>query len=376
MLADRPWNSLSLVRLASGILIAFGVSNVLPLLFTYWIGSSLLTPEDLADPGRLALSLSNPRTTNSVVQRVQSRLTPDTLRLLASYGSETNAVSKDQVIALLTNLFNQVLRDASLRSPEALAEFSPSHTASERLKTPPPALERIRLNRLILQEAFPAGLKSIHHAREAEPSTARFYQFLLANLILQASLFWVFCRLLRDEALTWPSFLQGSAPSVRKTLPFAITVGAVSTVAMLALSALSTWLLTHFDHTPRLQQPLEILQQARAPLEKFFFAYVALVGAPFFEETLFRGILYPAIKQYSSPGIACVLSAGVFGLIHGDAEKFLPLALFGMILVRVYEHTGTLIAPMITHACFNSINFALFLQQEALHAQVQNPPPL
>ncbi len=376
MLADRRWNSLSLVRLASGILIAFGVSNVLPLLFTYWIGSSLLTPEDLADPGRLALSLSDSRTSNSVVQQVQSRLTPDTLRLLASYRSETNAVSKDQVIALLTNLFNQVLTDASLRSPEALAEFSPSHTASERLKTPPPALERIRLTRLILQDAFPAGLKSIHHAREAEPSTARFYQFLLANLLLQASLFWVFCRLLRDEALTWPDFLQGSALSVRKTLPFAITVGAISTVAMLALGALSTWLLTHFDHTPRLQQPLEILQQARAPLEKFFFAYVALVGAPFFEETLFRGILYPAIKQYSNPGIACALSAALFGLIHGDAEKFLPLALFGVILVRVYEHTGTLIAPMITHACFNSINFALFLQQEALHAQVQTPPPL
>lgn len=157
-------------------------------------------------------------------------------------------------------------------------------------------------------------------------------------------------------------------------MPFAIAAGAVSTVAMLALSGLSTWLLTLFDHAPRLQQPLVILQQARAPLEKFFFAYVALLGAPFFEETVFRGILYPALRQFSNPRFACLVSAGVFGLIHGDIEKFLPLALFGVILVRVYERTGTLVAPMLTHACFNSINFALFLHQESLQTTVQNPP--
>lgn len=112
------------MRLASAILIGFGVSNLLPLFFTYWIGTSELSPPDLTDPARVASLLSNPATTNTVVRQIRLNLSADTTKLLASYGSETNQAARDRVVGMLTNLFNQSLTNPALRTAAALPGFA------------------------------------------------------------------------------------------------------------------------------------------------------------------------------------------------------------------------------------------------------------
>ena len=211
-------------------------------------------------------------------------------------------------------------------------------------------------------------LVEARHAREIPPAQARFYLFLAGNLSLHLGLIWALTRFLELEGIDWRSFLRGAAPRLGEVLLFAITVGVASTLAMLLVSGLSTRLLTLLDHKPQLQQPLVILQQAHAPLEKVFFAYVALVGAPFLEESLFRGVLYTFFRQLWTPRSAALASACLFGLVHADLEKFLPLTLFGLILAALHERTRTVVAPMLAHATFNTINFVLFLAAQGLTA--------
>jgi membrane protease YdiL (CAAX protease family) len=90
----------------------------------------------------------------------------------------------------------------------------------------------------------------------------------------------------------------------------------------------------------------------------------ALVIAPLFEEIIFRGYIYPAVKmQLGLPLAAVAVSAG-FALMHWNAAAFVPLFLLGLGLTFAYELTGSLWASVVTHMTFNT--FFTFL---ALRAQ-------
>jgi membrane protease YdiL (CAAX protease family) len=43
---------------------------------------------------------------------------------------------------------------------------------------------------------------------------------------------------------------------------------------------------------------------------------------------------------------------------------FVPLTFLAMTFVLLYERTQTLLAPILTHALFNAVNFTLFLFQK------------
>jgi hypothetical protein len=81
---------------------------------------------------------------------------------------------------------------------------------------------------------------------------------------------------------------------------------------------------------------------------------------------LFRGILYPAIKQAGFPRIALWSTVLLFAAVHLNAVTFLPLAVLALILTALYERTDNLLAPITAHALFNALNFvALFLTEHA-----------
>ena len=79
----------------------------------------------------------------------------------------------------------------------------------------------------------------------------------------------------------------------------------------------------------------------------------------------FRGILYPAIKQSGWPQLALWGTSLFFALTHANVATFLPLTFFAMLLVFLYERTGNLLAPILTHSLFNAANYcALVFQRE------------
>ena len=74
-----------------------------------------------------------------------------------------------------------------------------------------------------------------------------------------------------------------------------------------------------------------VLQESGRLTERIALGIAAIVIAPVFEESLFRGILYPAIKNAGYPTLALVGTSLLFGAIHATLLTFLPLTFLAMI---------------------------------------------
>ncbi|MBI3869434.1 MAG: CPBP family intramembrane metalloprotease [Verrucomicrobia bacterium] len=362
MLWTRHWSAMSLVRLASGLLIAFGASNLVPALVMVLIGTSRLDPSEIRDPAGVAKSLLvMSRDSHPAIGQLSLQLTREERQTLSRAIDGTNAPPGEVLGSALTNLLNRALDDAGLRSPPILLATNSSERArflAARAATP---LELMQANRQVIQDAFPTQIVGPRHRIEVSSGAAFFIPFSLATVCLQFGFFWVLRQFLRDERMGWNELLQGGCARPRQAIPFGICAGLCCLVLMWPVSALSSWFWKQMHHASHLQQPLLVLQQAEHPLQLAFFSVVALAAAPFFEEVFFRGLLYSSLRQRGWGWGAGVLSAVLFGAIHFDVEKFMPLAFLGWILVFVYESTGTLLAPILAHATFNAANLILFL---------------
>jgi membrane protease YdiL (CAAX protease family) len=108
-----------------------------------------------------------------------------------------------------------------------------------------------------------------------------------------------------------------------------------------------------------MQQAVQVLANADAWYSRVIMGLVTIGLAPIAEEVLFRGILFPAVKRRYPRGALWMISF-LFGLIHFNLATFLPLFVMGVMLARLYETTGNLLAPITLHCLFNAVNFLLF----------------
>ncbi len=87
----------------------------------------------------------------------------------------------------------------------------------------------------------------------------------------------------------------------------------------------------------------------------------ACVILPILEETLFRGILYRALRRHWSFAPAAVGSAAIFAVSHLSWAGMVPYLLLGMVFAYLYERSGSLVAPWAAHGAFNGFNLAILL---------------
>ncbi len=90
-----------------------------------------------------------------------------------------------------------------------------------------------------------------------------------------------------------------------------------------------------------------------------------VIGAPFFEELFFRGVLLRAFARlfgrfggWVGPCLAVLVSGVLFGLAHAESLQLLGLATFGVILGAVSYRTGRLGMNIVAHASFNALALA------------------
>ncbi|TNF26576.1 MAG: CPBP family intramembrane metalloprotease [Deltaproteobacteria bacterium] len=79
----------------------------------------------------------------------------------------------------------------------------------------------------------------------------------------------------------------------------------------------------------------------------------AAVIAPLTEEVLFRGFLFRSLRGTVGVGTAAVFSGLVFGAVHLDPGRLVPLSVLGAMLALLYEWSGTLLVPVIVHGAWN-----------------------
>jgi hypothetical protein len=97
-------------------------------------------------------------------------------------------------------------------------------------------------------------------------------------------------------------------------------------------------------------------------------AVLTVLGAPFFEELFFRGLVFKGLVRLFAPrrpgvgpahlaalAAAVVVDGVLFGLAHGEWVQLAGLALFGMVLAVLAYRTGRLGMSMVAHASFNLV---------------------
>ena len=135
----------------------------------------------------------------------------------------------------------------------------------------------------------------------------------------------------------------------------------------MALALMSSVLIQAFGDQVEPQKLVKLIAEESAKQENIgpliFFVVMAVAVAPVAEEILFRGILYPAVKQIGYPRLAAIGTALLFALFHVNLLTFASLTVVALGLIALYEFTDNLLAPITAHAVFNASNLIMLFWQ-------------
>jgi len=146
--------------------------------------------------------------------------------------------------------------------------------------------------------------------------------------------------------------------------PLATAAGPALALLLMLLPpvAFSGWLVGQLWGDPGGSNPLlELVLTSGNPWALACFALTALVLAPLFEETLFRGILLPVLGQRLGGTAAVAISAAVFALAHLSLGELMPLFVLGIGLGLLRWQSGRLASSVIAHALWNGLTFTNLL---------------
>ncbi|MEY4359086.1 MAG: hypothetical protein RLZZ631_572 [Cyanobacteriota bacterium] len=87
------------------------------------------------------------------------------------------------------------------------------------------------------------------------------------------------------------------------------------------------------------------------------FGFTAVVLAPLFEETIFRGALLPVAARKLGPVGGVLLSALIFAVAHLSLGELLPLLVLGIGLGWLRWSSGRLGSCVLMHALWNALTF-------------------
>ncbi|HET7625324.1 MAG TPA: CPBP family intramembrane glutamic endopeptidase [Verrucomicrobiae bacterium] len=173
-------------------------------------------------------------------------------------------------------------------------------------------------------------------------------------------------RFLREQRMTW-----NEAFGLKNDTARALLFGAVLGIGLFSigggLQVLSGWALEHLHHPAQEQTAVQVIRAAQSWPNRLVLGIAAVLIAPAAEEILFRGLLYPTIKQAGYPRLAIWITALLFGAIHMNLATFIPLTVLALLLIWIYEKTGNLLASITAHAVFNLINFLMLFVAETFN---------
>ncbi len=138
----------------------------------------------------------------------------------------------------------------------------------------------------------------------------------------------------------------------------ALLQGARAWLMVLPPVVLTGWLITRLIGDQGGSNPLlEIVLNSQDPLALLLLSLTAVVLAPLFEETIFRGVLLPVLGRYLGRSGAVLVSALVFAVAHLSIGELAPLLVLGLGLGLLRISTGRLLPCVVMHALWNGVTF-------------------
>lgn len=88
------------------------------------------------------------------------------------------------------------------------------------------------------------------------------------------------------------------------------------------------------------------------------------------EETVYRGIFYNEYRKVS-PLKGILLSAFLFGIIHGNLNQFSYAFAMGIVFALLIEATNSILATMVVHFCINGTSIVMMALTPKLYALLE-----
>ena len=179
--------------------------------------------------------------------------------------------------------------------------------------------------------------------------------------------------------LAWAVVTRFGRVSAKKALGWnwPAGFGLWSSVGVALLLFVLAWLiaLTLGNRETELER---ILQSSRAAA--LIIAFIATATAPLVEETIYRGILYPALKRAIGSGFAVFVVALMFAGPHipqywPNAGAILSIALLSVVLTVVRARTGRLLPCFVIHLVFNGVQSLIIISEPYLRAYIERGRP-
>jgi membrane protease YdiL (CAAX protease family) len=112
------------------------------------------------------------------------------------------------------------------------------------------------------------------------------------------------------------------------------------------------WGIGHVEFLKALKETMPHFDQVD-PGNLWWFAGLAVLAAPFFEEYLFRGLIYRGLRRTMGVPLAVAASAALFAAVHPPISM-VPVFIAGIFMALCMERNRILLAPMIVHAVYNA----------------------
>jgi len=183
------------------------------------------------------------------------------------------------------------------------------------------------------------------------------FGFLLLGTLGVQGVAWVLIYFfLKLHETAWGEAFGLRNPDLKKSLLLAVGMLLLTLPVVWLLQGVSVTVLARLDVPPENQRAVELLLAANSVGARVYFVVFAVVIAPVAEEFIFRGMLYPFIKQLGSPRAAAFGVSAIFAGIHFDAGTFVPLFALALMFTWLYEKTDCLLATVTAHSLFNTAN--------------------
>jgi membrane protease YdiL (CAAX protease family) len=93
---------------------------------------------------------------------------------------------------------------------------------------------------------------------------------------------------------------------------------------------------------------------------------LAVIGAPLFEEFIFRGLVFRGMRRSLPLGWSMAGSAAVFAICHPPVS-LLPVFVMGLLAAYGFELTGWIVTPICIHMTYNGMILLTSLIQKGGH---------
>ncbi len=228
-------------------------------------------------------------------------------------------------------------------------------------------LEKLLIRLVLVLISFYAGVILGAWAQKlAGPSGHSAAQMIVATLSFQGATLVLVWRFVREHQGSWSECFGLSNRGLH-----ALLWGVLAACIFFPIGQQLQWLsYVLMEHAPQLalkpqeQDAVQTLRVATSWTDRLTLGSVTILLAPAGEELLFRGIIYPWIKQLGFRRLALWLTSLLFAAVHANLMIFLPLFVLAVVLTLLYEFTNNLLAPLVAHSLFNAMNFATLYLSE------------